>query len=181
MRLSLLAMTVILLCSACVYASTGIGFGRISYQGDLSEGCAGEPSTARLYRITQEMRLMPVFIRFGFEYAQSDFDGICESNRAGKRLRHFGAEASGGMTVFSFAAAKVYAGVGLSYNWVHTDDIGCQCTIDRGRVGYHGLVGLASSVPGSPIQGYLEARLGRLNGSPDLGTRSIYCGLTFPI
>jgi len=160
-------------------ADAGVGFhvGRISFSGDVTDRCSGEIETSMLYGASYELGLFPMIdLEGGLEYVNSHL-GLspgCDLGNPGVSAYSLYGRAS--VPFISTIIAKLYVGGGISYWWFNASKIEISS-----RTGYDVIVGLCTTLPASPLNGYIELRYQSLSGDTKLTTKSAYVGLVFSL
>jgi len=173
MRKSLLFVGLVLLWTCSSNASGGLIYGRVAFDGSICDNCASEPVTSNLFGYVRWIDFLPfVDLNIGFDYVHSSTDACGKVD-----FTAYTVHASGNLTLISLGLVKVYAGGGLSYNYLRYSGGDCDEHLSRSEMGYHGLAGLRSTFPASPLNGFIEARLSRVGSGDPLTMKSIRFGL----
>lgn len=180
---TLLLVTIALLCVTCSgWASPGLSIGQRSYDGDFCSSCKSEGSGAKsLGAHYRTGFLLPLELGIGLDYTWGKLDSDCAESQDAE-FSHTSAHVIGTFPILSLVFAKLYAGGGISRNWFDFTDLKCDAGPEKTRTGYMALAGLKAQLPAVMLESvFLEWRLERLGGSPDITTSGIHLGASLKL
>jgi hypothetical protein len=180
---TLVMVTIALLCLTCHgWTSMGVNVGSRSYDGDFCQACKSEGSAAKSLGVHYRTGiLLPLELGIGLDYTWGSLDGDCADSEDAE-FSHSSAHAIGTFPIFSLVFAKLYVGGGISRNWFDFADLKCDAGPEETRTGYMGIAGLKAQFPSVVLESaFVEWRLERLGGSPDITTSGIYLGASLSL
>ncbi len=168
----------LVLLTAQAHASGALVYGRVAYDGSICNGCSSEPQTANLLGYLRWIDIFPlVDFSLGLDYVRTSVSGEC-----GKlTFTDYGVNGSGTLTLFSLGVVKTYAGGGVSYHFLRYSGNECRRRLKENELGYHGLIGLRSTFPLCPVNGFVEGRLSKVGGGGTITMKSLRLGLVISI
>lgn len=178
MKRFLIIASILVVATGQAFASGALVYGRIAYDGSICDNCESEPQTTNLFGYMRWIDIIPIVdLSLGFDYASTKSNSECGNIS----FTDYGINASGALTLLSLGVVKTYAGGGVSYHYLRFEGKGCDERLSRNEIGYHGLVGLRSTFPMSPVNGFIEGRLSKVGGNDSITMRSLRIGIVLSI
>ncbi len=173
MKKLLISVVIVIVWAASSYASGALIYGRVAYEGSVCEDCTSKPKTTNLFGYVRWMDIVPFLdLSLGFDYVHSSTEGCNNVD-----FTNYAIHASANVTLLSIGIVKSYLGGGLSYNYFRYGGGSCKQSFGRSEIGYHGLIGLRSALPASPLNAFIEGRISKVGNEPKLTMKSLRFGV----